>query len=232
MGKDASEVLREFLAGEAARKAGRPKALAAAAGLAAAAAAPRALDRGGPPRAAARAPAGGSGPDEAEAETAPAAAPAAGAAASKEAIIIDLSLRALERAVRGFDEIRQEIERRIRRARLLRLAASIITIVLASSVVGSISLAPESPVSLILGLLALLASVITPIAAWLEGGESNLAQGFSDVAVKHAEAVALLERLKAYQAAPALFDDLEARQDQAAQLIAVLEQARIAWRIA
>lgn len=146
-------------------------------------------------------------------------------------VLIALGRASLERAVDGYENIRQIIEHRIRRARRLKLTAAVMTTILASGVVASLKISPDSPWGIIIGGLAMAASVLTIIATFLEGGDLKLAEKFAEVAAKTAEARSLLERLAAYAKEPEMFeDDVNNRLGEAEQLAVFLEVEIARWR--
>ncbi len=154
------------------------------------------------------------------------------AAASRASILIEVAIKSLERACAAFAEVRTAVEGRLGRASKLRMWSAVITTVLSSGVVASLSLDKTSRWGIALGVLALLASLLTIVASRLEGGETNIAQQFGEVAANQAEALALLDRLRGYMKAPELFNDIDDLVAQAKTLVKFLEERRAMWLVA
>jgi hypothetical protein len=144
----------------------------------------------------------------------------------RDLALISLAQRALTRAIAGFDQILSLVQRRIRRASMLRLLSAIVTTILSSSVVASLQLDKSGTWGVILGVGAVLASILTLVATRLEGGDAKLAEGFADISIKYAQAQGLLDRLQAYTANPTAFDDLDKRLAEADTIV----QSLYEWR--
>jgi hypothetical protein len=151
---------------------------------------------------------------------------------SRAGILIEVAIKSLERACAAFAEVRTAVEGRLGRASKLRLGSAVITTILSSGVVASLSLDKTSHWGIALGVLALVASLLTIVAGRLEGGEANIAQQFGEVAASQAEALALLDRLRGYMKAPELFGDIDKLVAQAGTLVKFLEQRRAMWLVA
>jgi hypothetical protein len=146
--------------------------------------------------------------------------------------LLGLVRTALKRAINDFEAVRPRIESRIKRAGRLRLASALITTILSSGVVASLNLPKGSSWSILLGVLALLSSILTLLAGRLEGGEAHLANTFAEVASNYAEARHILDKADLYLAHSEIFSDLEAVTSRAAELCTFIQKAIIDWNLA
>ncbi|WP_213738960.1 hypothetical protein [Bradyrhizobium sp. dw_411] len=148
----------------------------------------------------------------------------------RKTALLTLAVTTLTNIIDRFEPLKAEIQNRLRKVENVKLSSAIITTVLSSSVVGSLGLGGDKAWSIALGLLAVVASVLTLIATRMEGG-TKISEEFGEVCAKCETAIQLRDRLKIYANAPELFDDLEDRLKDADTLASFLTDKIARWNL-
>ncbi len=103
----------------------------------------------------------------------------------RQALLVELGVSSLDRAVGLFDTVMEKIVARLKKAERLRTFAAIVTAILASGVVAALLQNKDSPWAIPLGLLSLASSLASVLAGRLEGGDMNLMQNIASIVGKH-----------------------------------------------
>lgn len=149
-----------------------------------------------------------------------------------QSIQLEIALKSLDRVLLGLDKVLSRVRNRIKTASILRLVASIITVILSSSVVVAVTRkSPESFYAEILGIMTVAVSIMSLFAGWLEGSNSKLNTAYTKLSVLHAQALNTQDRLAAYKSDPALFSDLDKRISETVTLVTKLEESRAEFSI-
>ena len=156
--------------------------------------------------------------------------PAGEASKRRKIALLTLAVTTLTNVIDRFEPLKAEIQNRLRKVERIKLSSAVMTTALSSSVVGSLGLGGDKIWSLVLGLLALIASLLTLIATRLEGG-AKISEEFGEVSAKCETAIQLRDRLKMYADSPELFDDLEDRLKEAEALASFLTDKIARWNL-
>lgn len=132
--------------------------------------------------------------------------------------LLDLAIVSLREMVEQFSPLKAKIRGQIRIANRLKVGSEVLTTVLSSGVVGSVTLGGGPVTSTVLGLLALLASILTLSVARILGGDPKVVEEFGEISAKAEAAIQLSRRLTVYQNQPQLFDDIEKRLIEADEI--------------
>jgi hypothetical protein len=160
----------------------------------------------------------------------PAAPPAESIAEDPSAKdLIDLAIATLKRAVDRFGPVKIKINNRIKRSTWLNRGSAASTAVLSSSAFGALQLGGKETWGVILGLLTLLASLLTLAASW--GGDAKFVDEFGEVSAKAEDAVSLRSRLELYGKNPERFPDWKEQIEKATTIANYILEKIARWSV-
>jgi len=142
--------------------------------------------------------------------------------------LLDLALQATAKVMTRFEPLKAKIRSRVRLAEKLKVWGQVLTMVLTSTVVGSI-VTNSSHASTVLGFLALAASLLGFVANSALGSDSKFVEEFGEASAKYETTSQLHDRLLIYQKRPGLFLDIDDRIKEADDLRRYLSERIEKW---
>jgi len=143
--------------------------------------------------------------------------------------ILDFTRDATAKAIDRFTPLKSKILSKVHLAERLKFWGGMLTLVLSSTVVGSIVKGSSQLASTVLGFLALASSLLAFVANYIVGSDSQFVDEFGEASAKYEAAVQLRDRLTLYARMPDLFPDVEDRVSEATDLARYLDDRAAKW---
>jgi len=153
---------------------------------------------------------------------------ASSAEKERQTELLDLALQATAKVMTRFEPLKAKIRSRVRLAEKLKVWGQVLTMILTSTVVGSIVM-KSSHASTVLGFLALASSLLGFVANSVLGSDSKFVEEFGEASAKYETASQLHDRLLIYQKRPGLFLDIDDRIKEADDLRRYLSERIEKW---